>query len=386
MAAELHVLLIGISEYPNLPPGDKPLPADAPLGLSRLSSPALSAFRLYEWMQANRAALPLPLGSIKLLLCPSAEELRDPALKAAHDQGGVYQPCTLDQVQAAAGEWREKASVDPHGMTWFYFAGHGVQRSKNDAVLLLENCGQKFGSPLQNAIDVNTLFNGMAPSGSRPNMARSQLYFIDACRVRPDVLKTLEAQNPTQVFPVELSGNDDRLAPIYFATVSGAAALGSRGKQSVFSQVLLQCLEGAGGREVVDTAGNASWTVTTQGLTEAMNSLFSELNAVGLEQTFMVGGHTQKSVSLCTLPGPPPVDIVFDINPDLARNVSTIRITNLSTGEIQQVNPPGAIRCSAGHYQFMVGISPPHPVYRSPNPAIRTILPPVHPFIGKVGS
>ena len=72
-------------------------------------------------------------------------------------------------------------------------------------MLLLEEFGNGIGCSLVNGVDVRNLFYGMAPSTTRPNIANTQLYFIDACRNMPEIFTNFETLQPTQIFPVELS-------------------------------------------------------------------------------------------------------------------------------------------------------------------------------------
>jgi hypothetical protein len=74
MTAALHAVLIGVSAYPHLPNGGG-APAPKSFGLKQLSSSALSAFRMHEWLTGAATKLPLPLGSVELLVSPSAGEL-----------------------------------------------------------------------------------------------------------------------------------------------------------------------------------------------------------------------------------------------------------------------------------------------------------------------
>ena len=80
----LHALLIGVSDYPNLPPAsDTPKPdAGLPdLGLRPLSGTARSADALAQWIVANPDRFDRPLATCRLLISPSAAELAsDPGL------------------------------------------------------------------------------------------------------------------------------------------------------------------------------------------------------------------------------------------------------------------------------------------------------------------
>lgn len=388
MAGQLHVLIIGVSEYPNLPEPGQPIPPAA-FGMQKLKSPAISAFRFYEWIQRIHKdnQFPLKLGHCSLLLNPSAEELANNAELAAAVAAGTSQAATVDNVVDAADQWRKAASASRNDMTCFYFAGHGVQRSKNDAVLLLQDFGRGTGGVLRHSIDVLTLFNGMTPGPSQVEIARSQLYFIDACRIRPDEFKKIQDPRPTEVFPVELSGEDDRRAPIYFASISGEKAIGFRGRPSAFNQILLQCLEGSAGREVDDDDGGTSWQITSQGLTDAMGSLFEELRADGLDQTFVMGGQPS-DFPIRKLTGRPDVEVLIDINPSAAWPYPTIKIIDPIDGQatVLRLNraPPHALRCPAGTYIFEVTVPPDQPQLVCPKPKTRQVLPPQHRFIGKV--
>lgn len=377
---QLHVLIAGVSAYPYLPEPNS-LAAAGALGLRQLTSPALSAFSLYRWLQQNQADLPLPLGSCQLLLCPSKVELAADAALATAYGTGISQACTLTSFLTAAELWRQNAATDRGNITWFYFAGHGVQRSKNDAVLLLEDFGQPpLAGVLRNAIDLNTLFNGMAPSDSQPEISRTQFYFIDACRVPADEFKKVETQNTTQVFEVELGGEDDRQAPIFFATISGGAAAGFIGKTSVFCNILLQCLEGSAGEPLDDAAGGAGWNVTSFSAAKAMTLLFDDYNDAGLGQKFAMSGLTQGNPQLRRLRTAPKVDVFIDVDPQLARGVTNFQVMDLASLWPMQLptvppGPPYQVQWTAGAYRFQIQV-PAQPPYINPLPYVQTLLPP----------
>jgi hypothetical protein len=48
-------------------------------------------------------------------------------------------PATSDNLQAAALPWRDDAATSRAGATLFYLAGHGIQRSRGDPLLLLSD-------------------------------------------------------------------------------------------------------------------------------------------------------------------------------------------------------------------------------------------------------
>src|SRR5438128_1410514 len=76
-----HALIVGVSDYEYLPtPGILGEPRT--FGLKKLASPALSAYKIFDWLMKNHADLPKPLASARLLVSPSqAEKDAEPALK-----------------------------------------------------------------------------------------------------------------------------------------------------------------------------------------------------------------------------------------------------------------------------------------------------------------
>jgi Caspase domain len=185
-------LIIGVSHYPFL--SAVKATRDA-FELQQTASPARTAMAIHRWLQENSGYLQVPLGSVRLLLSPSEEEkTAEPELQSTGDSA------TRNNVLAAAAEWRRDASSNQGNVTLFYFAGHGVQRGSGDEVMLLEDFGDITGGLLYNAIDRATLIAGMAPSRSKPQIDRTQFYFLDCCRVKPFVFHRYDMLSTTPVF------------------------------------------------------------------------------------------------------------------------------------------------------------------------------------------
>lgn len=232
----LHVVIAGVSSYSH-GKGGRGTPARIDLGIEQLSSAATSAYLLCRWLLDHQDRLSVPLATLRVLLSPVADEIvRTPALADFGDR------CTLQNFLRAAGEWRDDAAKHSGSSTLFYFAGHGAQRTKGDSVLLFEDFGDGVGGPLRNAVDMENVFFGMAPSRDRKRIARTQLYFVDACRVRPAVFRNYQFMHTTAVFDIDELERDDRKAPIFFAATSGSLAYAVPGQQTTFSRVLLDCL------------------------------------------------------------------------------------------------------------------------------------------------
>jgi hypothetical protein len=113
-------------------------------------------------------------------------------LKAPGGPAGLIVPNpTLTNLKEAAEAWRGAADGHADNTTLFYFAGHGIQRLVGDHVLLLHDFG-RIGPILDSTLDTTKLIGGMRLSPSYPNRARKQLYFFDACRHEPQILKGYE--------------------------------------------------------------------------------------------------------------------------------------------------------------------------------------------------
>jgi Caspase domain len=353
----LHALIGGVSAYRHLPNGSGE-PAAKDFGMQQLSSTALAAFKMARWLLDHQDRLPVPLATCRLLLSPSPAELQVEAGLA-----GLADPALLDNFLAAADAWREDCSTHRDNIALFYFAGHGVQRSRDDAVLLLEDFGARGGGALRNAVDTNTLFSGMSPSAGRPEMARTQLFFVDTCRNRPAEFSNTELMSTTPVFDIELSDRDDRRAPIFYAAVPGSLAAGIRGQQTLFSLALLACLDGAAA-EPVEEEGGVRWHVTVHSLSEALDREIKELNEQKhADQDFTVGGQAKEAM-ICVLPEPPQVELVLEIDPLDALPVTHVKVRDASLKLVCNLKAPLAPHpfqrsLPAGIYQFSAQIKPP---------------------------
>ena len=297
----VHALIIGVSDYLNLPDQGEP-PNPATWSLNKLSSPALSAFKVFDFIRTN--PLRLPLKTVRLLLSPSDAELRiEPRLGAA-----TPTRASRAALQTFALQWRDDASKNPDEMTLFYFAGHGTQRGPEDSVLMLED----FLSPgpsLACCFEIRNIKGGMAPSPTFPNIAMTQFYFVDACMDRNEKLRTLVNPTVPEVFDVELNVVDRRAAPLLYSTVDGAIALGRNGKPSHFAEALMLALERAA-EEPDEVTGE--WAVTAPSIKNALDYYYLK-NQLG---TLVTPGSLVGSPVIRNLPGPPDVDISVEVAPD----------------------------------------------------------------------
>jgi hypothetical protein len=373
----LHAFLVGVSGYPHLPPpaGQPvvgPLPPNQGLGMRQLSSTSLSALRVLEWLlQAEQQRrLHHPLATVRLLLSPTASERT--AMPVIDD---LAPPLARHVAfRQAARKWRQDASASQQAATLFYFAGHGLQRSRGDQVLLLQEFGDPNEALLADAVDLVRLRNGMAPAVGREQIARVQYYFVDACRNLPSQLTSFDTLQAPPVFDVTLNGLDDRCAPTFYAAVPDSKALAVPNDQTLFSKALLKCLEGGAGSPPSDEAltplAAERWHITYRSLHDALVHFMDEMNAqLQADQELITDGFGRDTV-FCYLNQVPQVPLRIEVDPQTA-----VSCTNLDV--FSEDNPANAL------FQIGVGAAP-HPYVRDvPAGSYRiraTVQPPTPPF------
>ncbi len=314
-----HAFIVGVSDYAHLPePGGGGGPEH--LSLKKLSSPALSAWRVYQWLLKNQADLSRKLASVHLLLAPSAiEQEVEPALR------GDFTRPTWDHFAKAAKAWRELACSDPGNVTFFYFSGHGAQFRRDNVVMLMEDFGDGIGSTLNNAVELSNLVNGMGPGEPPADMiGRTQLYFVDACRSNEfaEVAKGEQEKVPSVL--KEVIGPDDRNRPILFATLDGALAIGRKGKVSHFCEALLQAFDTACDFSREDGAANV-WPVTIESVRYSLQSQFL---ARGLTQKPFIQNGATEDLEIRLLRRAPSYDMVVTLDPPACVEETKVEILN----------------------------------------------------------
>lgn len=370
----VHALIVGVSEYVNLPtdPDDR-LPRH--YGLGRLNSAALAARRFFEWLVAADVSgrLEQPLATCRLLLSPSPGEVAvHPPVQQADARASV------SAFLSHATEWRKDAASHRDNITFFYFAGHGLQRKPGEVTLLLDEFGTDVGGALVHSVDINNVYYGMAPSRTFANIARTQYYFVDACRTLPDNTDDLDELHPTQVFSSRLSKTDDRAAPILFATPPGDETTGIRRIGSVFGEALIECLDGDAG-DYPEVNGQEQWLVGLQRLIEVMG-----LKSEDQRDWSMTTAGQAASRIVCYLKARPNADLVFEMIPEAEAATLQIRIREAREGlQDETYRPPlenpHRIKVPAGYYIASAGLDPPDPLRTVDLPGAgepRKVLPP----------
>ncbi|HEY7498343.1 MAG TPA: caspase family protein [Vicinamibacterales bacterium] len=382
----LHAFIVGVSLYPHLPNGGGAQATNS-FGLKQLTSTALSAYRMYEWLLKNRALLPRKLATVHLLVSPSPKERGlEPGFAALGDIRA-----TRDAFGVDAEQWRERARASNDGFALFYFAGHGLARKKGDTVLLCEDFAKPgSGGVLNKAVDHDHLFNGMSPRKRIGEaIARRQVYFVDACRTDLPTAGQIEEPRVPDLWEIELGGTDNREAPIFFATIPGAEAMALDGVQTLFSQAMLACLDHDALRPLdeLDANGNPRYGATAYQLEAALKPYLVTLNDKHrTTQQHTMGGRVS-NITLRYAEGPPAVSVVVDVEPAADAASVVYRVEDAQGQGIYDLSPVNATPFShelpAGTYKFSASVPNPQPPYER-FAIFGQVMPPSYPVKARV--
>ena len=300
----VHALIVGVSEYEHLPPiGSN---GDPLFKMTRLTSPALSAYRFHSWLmkQKDEGKLFHPLKTCRVLLSPSLEERQaEPQIDSIHNVGKA----TFDGLKEAALAWRKDASNEPHDITIFYFCGHGLWSTPTETILALADfLALPAGTPLDHCVNFANLKKGMAPQQGQENIALTQLYFVDCCRNFPDYLADVTDPTIGRVFDIKKNTSDQRKVSVYYSTVPGSFAVGIQGRESVFCEALLHALSAAVDKERAFNEG--VWAVTTDHLKRAIERYLSNKYKI-LED--LPPEAVAARATICYLQGPPAINLTI---------------------------------------------------------------------------
>lgn len=369
----LHVFIAGVSNYRHLPDGHGELGTKT-YDLHQLTVAATSAFRFYKWLKQRNDHLIAPLATVRMLLSPADDE---------DEIDEEVDSCTWSNFVEEANKWRADASVSNDDVTLFYFAGHGIIRTKGDSVLLCDDFAQPYRGPLPNVVAFPNIFAGMAPPADKARQrARRQFYFIDACREFPEELKELEKVEIAAVFESELSGVDDRVAPVFNAAISGSQAYASAVEQTLFSLALIECLNGLAGEAGPENDdGSVPWWVTTFYLSHVLDQRLAALNKRYRtdQKSELVG--MPKDIPIHYLDGPPKVEGILKVIPEDAKSLINIDVLDAKqksawTPSSEQTYPYQG-NLTAGSYFVKATIrEPPKPPYVDRTSEPKPVTPP----------
>jgi hypothetical protein len=339
-----HVLIVGVGEYPHLVGGSGVLlPSHDNMG--QLNSPPVSARAVATWFLAHYNNPARQLSSLDLLISdPSSATFTAPD-RTKHR----IERATFANTEQAVLAWKARGDTNEANLVVFFFCGHGIA-SGSQTTLLLEDFGRLPDAPLNHAVDFNALYLGMDKCD-----ARTQCFFVDACRVASGALLTADKFSGMPI----IYGSTRlkvRKAPVYYATVPGALAYGRVDAPSVFSEALLKALEGAGSDDF-----DGDWRIQTDVLNRGIHHLLRRsVDKTAAEAQLSIVDHLTR-FALHHLPGRPIVPVEVACDPDDWNQHAVLSFMGRARQEKRM--PPLAddwdLDLEEGSYIFSAEIQPP---------------------------
>jgi Caspase domain len=302
--AVTHAFVLGVSHYP-FADGPDATPEGEQLGLANLSGAARSASEVAAWLLTEYRNPDAPLAGVTLLLSPVEGEELHPEVVAR--MGGQTAPATREAVSAGLNAFRAACRTSTDNVAFVYVVGHGIQLNKRGAVVLLHDFAAPGRNLLDGALDVAGCRDAMDENGN----AGHQVWFSDACRQRPEIVKRFESL--AGAYRLDEGLGQVAASPLFLAASSREAAFAESGGTSIFSQALLWALRGAGatGRDAVTAEWHVPATRLIRLLPERVRELLSGLPE---EQQVDVTGRVLEMV-VQHFAQPPVVDIEVDVSP-----------------------------------------------------------------------
>jgi Caspase domain len=328
-----HAFVLGVSHYPFLD-GPEATAKGAEFGMEDLSGAARSASEVAAWLLTEYRNPERPLADITLFLSPGqGEELAGTVVDA---MAGQQAPAVSTDVRAGLQDFRERCREDPGNLAFVYFVGHGIQLNKHGAVIFLQDVGADRQNLLDATVDVAGCRDAMDEDGN----ASHQVWFSDACRQRPDVVRRFERL--ADAWRLDEGGGQVDASVLFLAASSREAAFAEVGGTSIFTQALLWALRGKGGADAPD-ATCPDWYVPATQLIKLLPQRVKELLADYPEDQHVdVTGRVLDMVAQ-RLAAPPDVDIEVAFSPGDLEPQPTAELL-FRTVTPQQVEPGWPLR------------------------------------------
>ena len=307
-----HALIIGVSEYLHLDDGPDPTNRGSAYNMGQLTAAARSASEFAAWLLTKYANEQAPLKSLRVLLSPSPGEQIHPAIQALLN--GNY-AATLSNVETELGKFRAACRKHTGNVAIVCVAGHGVQLSKNGAIVLLHDfAADDHLQELKGAIDMASVHAGM----NHPGTAGTQFWFVDACRQKPAIAGRFETMDGAAI-SLDEPNLVTETSPIFYAATTGSEAYARTGGVTLFCEALQWVLAGNAATGPEPQNGIDYWHISVTDLIKKLPDRVRALaNAADVEQSVYLTGNVQEAIFHRFL-ATPPVNLKVELVPNGAK-------------------------------------------------------------------
>jgi hypothetical protein len=312
--------------------------------MRQLTSAPVSARAFADWLATSyqgTANATHPLRSLELLISDTGPTRYEPRPgMGARD----VERATFDNFRQAVLDWEERLNESSENRAVFFFCGHGIAAGIQ-TTLLLEDFGSDPRTALEQALDFNKFHLGMDQCA-----ARTQCFFVDSCRAAsPALLKAFDSYGRSILTPPNRLSSPPRKAPTFFSALPGTSAYGRPGKTSLFTEALLQALQGPG-----SAPKGRSWEIIPSVLFRAMERLLERVARENNATQACTVEHL-RDFAFHVLPGLPNVPVSVDCNSPLDLSTVKLSVSGVLGSREQQppVPKPWHFELPTGQYSFL---------------------------------
>ena len=351
--AVTHAFVVGVSHYPFLD-GPQMTPTGEQLGMANLNSAARSASEVAAWLLTEYRCPEAPLKDIRLLLSPvDGEQLH---AEVVARMGGQAAPAVRESVKDEFTAFKAACADNPADRAFVFVTGHGIQLSPRGAIVLLEDFATaEEDDLLYGALDVMGCHTAMRGAGG----ADQQVWFSDACRQKPDLVRRFETL--TGAFaPGNVGLGEVAASPVFLSSSTRENAFADPQGLTIFTQALLWALRGAAAVGKDETC--PGWHVSSTRLSQVLPARVKTLSqAGGADQSVDLAGKPL-DVVVQQFEQAPQVDIEVALNPaDLQpQPVAQLRFEGTQPVTVEP-GWPLKVRASAGIYELTADVAGPAP-------------------------
>lgn len=253
-----HVLIAGVGSYEDVL-------------IPEVTTSVYGAWTFADWMLNHFFHIDRPLGSVELLLSPTAAlgawkpaDAVAAILGLAPGDQLPVETASFSNINNAFKRWLGRCRTLPGNAAFFYFAGHGVWKA---APLLLPQDAHlpTTSQGPENLIDIRQTATNMF--NTQPAI---QCFFLDACQNKDaPLMQNLSAAPGKSLYESTNAGEVNREAWLYFGSYTGRPAYGPEDAAPFFTQELIGCMGRRGAATALD---EGLWVVNTASLGQALEA------------------------------------------------------------------------------------------------------------------